>query len=154
MNNPELKNRFNVIFIIYGALISGQFIFSIISYYLVENKLTETDQTIDGIFKILVPVVGIISMFVSRKLYNSKVSAYKESKELMQKLNFYLNSKIIQWAMLEGAGLLSLVAFLITGNYFYVIIFLLIIGFFILTRPSKENFFNDFRVSGSDKNLF
>lgn len=153
MNTPELKNRFNIVYIIYSALISGQLIFFIISYYLVENKLTETDQSVDEIFKILVPVIGIISMFVSYKLYNSKVSGYKESKELIQKLNFYLNNKIIQWAMLEGAGFLSLVAFLITGNYFYVIIFLFIIGFFILARPSKENFFLDFKISGSDKAL-
>ena len=154
MNNLKLKNRFNVIYIIYGALIFGQLIFFVISYYLIENKLTETNQSVDGIFKILIPVVGIISMFVSYKLYNSRVSGYKESKELIQKLSFYLSNKIIQWAILEGSGFLSLVAFLTTGNYFYVIIFLFVIGFLILTRPSKENFFNDLKVSGSDRSLF
>lgn len=152
MNKTNGKNQFNTILIIYSGIVIGLLFFFAISYYLVENKMIESNQEPDGVLRILIPVIGIIAMFLSYKLYNSKISSSEKYKELSQKLSQYRTIKIIQWAILEGACFLSLIAFLITGSYFYIIVFLFLIGFIVLVRPSKENFINDFKVNGIDKN--
>ena len=152
MDEVNIKNQFSTIIIIYSAILIGLLFFFGFSYYLVENNIIESKQDSEGVFRILVPIIGIISMFLSVKLYNSKIFNSEKYKGLSEKLSQYRSIKIIQWAILEGASFLSLVAFLLTGNYFYVIVFLFLIGFIILVRPSKENFINDFKVDGIDKN--
>ena len=151
MDEVNIKNQFSTIIIIYSAILIGLLFFFGFSYYLVENNIIESKQDSEGVFRILVPIIGIISMFLSVKLYNSKIFNSEKYKGLSEKLSQYRSIKIIQWAILEGASFLSLVAFLLTGNYFYVIVFLFLIGFIILVRPSKENFINDFKVDGIDK---
>lgn len=152
MDEVNIKNQFSTIMIIYLAILIGLLFFFGFSYYLVENNIIESNQDSDGVFKILVPIIGIISMFLSFKLYNSRVSNSEKYKELSEKLLQYRSIKIMQWAILEGASFLSLVAFLLTGNYFYVIVLLFLIGFIVFVRPSKENFINDFQVEGIEKN--
>ena len=152
MDEVNIKNQFSTIMIIYSAILIGLLFFFGFSYYLVENNIIESNQDSDGVFRILIPIIGIISMFLSFKLYNSRISNSEKYKELSEKLLQYRSIKIMQWAILEGASFLSLVAFLLTGNYFYVIVLLFLIGFIVLVRPSKENFINDFQVEGIEKN--
>ena len=152
MDEVNIKNQFSTIMIIYSAILIGLLFFFGFSYYLVENNIIKSNQDSDGVFRILVPIIGIISMFLSFKLYNSRISNSEKYKELSEKLLQYRSIKIMQWAILEGASFLSLVAFLLTGNYFYVIVLLFLIGFIVLVRPSKENFINDFQVEGIEKN--
>jgi len=154
MNDSTLKNQFNVTYTIYAALLFGQVFFFAIALYAVENGIRHPDAALDEIFKILIPVFGILAMFGSYKFYNFKISSITGETTLLQKLNHFRTIKIIQWAILEGAGFFSLVAFLLTSNYFYIIVFLFIMGFNLLSRPSKENFFADFKISQADKSLF
>ena len=153
MSDPALKNQFNVTNIIYTALLSGQVFFFAIAMYIVEKGMRQPDPALDEIFKILVPVVGILSMFGSYKYYSFKIVTIPRENTLIQKIAEFRTIKIVQWAILEGAGFLSLIAFLLTGNYFYVIVLLFLIGYNFLSRPSKEIFINDCKISGADKSL-
>ena len=73
------------------------------------------------------------------------------TESVIEKLGKYRTFKIISWAILEGAGLFSLIAFYITSNYLYVIIFILIFIFFLLNRASREGFVQDIQLSVSEK---
>ena len=53
--------------------------------------------------------------------------------------------------MLEGAGLFSIVACIITHSEFFLIVFFVIVGAFILSRPSIEEFLNDFKIEGTEQ---
>lgn len=152
-NNPDLKSQFNVLYTIYTALVIGQLLFFAVSIFLIESGKLQPDQSLNGVFNILIPVLGILSMFGSYRLYNFKVATIKSGLNVLQKLEQFRTIKIIQWAVLEGAGFFSLVAFLLTGNYLYVVVFLFLIGYTILNRPIKENFINDCKISGTDKSL-
>jgi|SRR3990172_4241083 len=150
----SLTSQFKLISIIYGALIIGQIIFFAVALFLVENLKIKPDQSLDEIFRLLIPLLGIVAMFFAHRFYNNKISAISENDELSIKLIKFRSYKIIQWAEIEAASLISIIAFILTGNYLYVIVFLFMIGFFILNRPSKEIFVNDFKISGAYKDKF
>ena len=147
MSTDNLKEQLKVTRIIYVALVSGQLILFVIVLILVENNIVEPNLDLDEIFKFLIPAVGFIAMVMSHRIYLYKISNLKMDIELAEKLLKYRNYKITQWAMTEFASLISLAGFLITGDYLYVIVFLFLIGFFILNRPSEQQFKVDFRVS-------
>jgi len=39
---------------------------------------------------------------------------------------------------------------MITANYLYIFVFLFLIGFLFMIRPSREGFVRDFRVSANE----
>ena len=154
MNENNISEQFRVTGIIYGALILGLITFFSIAIFIVENKKFETIQSLDEIFKLLIPLAGFAAMFFARSIYNKNISSVNYNEDLVSKINKYRTFKIIQWALVESVGFLSNVGFIITGNYLHAIVFLFMLGFFILIRPSKKQFLNDFKISSEQKKLF
>ena len=154
MNDNNTSEQFRLIVIIYGGLIFGMITFFAIAMFIVENKKFEPIQSIDEIFKLLIPLAGFAVMFFASRIYNKNISSVNYNDDLLSKISEYRTSKIIQWALLESVGFLSIVGFIITGNYLHAIIFLFMLRFFILIKPSKEQFFRDFKISDDQKIMF
>ena len=154
MDDNNISEQFRVTGIIYGALILGLITFFAIALIIVENKEIEPIQSVDEIFKLLIPLAGFAAMFIARSIYNKNISSIDYNDDLLSKISKYRTFKIIQWSLVESVGFLSNVGFIITGNYLYAIVFLFMLGFFILIKPSKEQFFRDFKISDDQKIMF
>lgn len=89
-------------------------------------------------------------MFLSRFLFNKMIANLSENEDLGQKIIHYRTAKIISWALIDGASFLALVAALLTLNYLYIAVFILLFGFFLLSRPSKESLVKDLRLSSNE----
>jgi hypothetical protein len=154
MDDNNISEQFKVTGIIYGALIFGLITFFAIALFIVENKKIEPIQSINEIFKFLIPVAGFAVMFLARSIYNKNISSVNFSEDLLAKITKYRTIKIIQWAQIESGAFLSLVGFILTGNYLYAIVFLFLLGYLILIKPSKEQFINDLNISGEQDKIF
>ncbi len=154
MDDNNLSEQFKVTGIIYGALIFGLITFFAIALFIVENKNIEPIQSINEIFKFLIPIAGFAVMFLARSIYNKNISSVNFSEDLLAKITKYRTIKIIQWAQIESGAFLSLVGFILTGNYLYAIVFLFLLGYLILIKPSKEQFINDLNISGEQDKIF
>ncbi len=75
MNDNNISEQFRVTGIIYGSLILGLITFCVIALFIVENKKFEPIQSMDEIFKILIPLAGFAIMFLARGIYNKNVSS-------------------------------------------------------------------------------
>ncbi len=154
MNENNISEQLRVTGIIYGALIFGLITFFAIALFIVENKNIEPIQSINEIFKFLIPIAGFAVMFLARSIYNKNISSVNFSEDLLAKITKYRTIKIIQWAQIESGAFLSLVGFILTGNYLYAIVFLFLLGFFILIKPSKEQFIKDLKISSEQDKIF
>lgn len=154
MDDNNISEQFRVTGIIYGALIFGLITFFAIALFIVENKNIEPIQSINEIFKFLIPIAGFAVMFLARSIYNKNISSVNFSEDLLAKITKYRTIKIIQWAQIESGAFLSLVGFILTGNYLYAIVFLFLLGYLILIKPSKEQFINDLNISGEQDKIF
>jgi hypothetical protein len=154
MNDNDISEQFRITGIIYSALIFGLLFVFAISLFLVEGNKLEPNQSIDEIFRLFIPLSGIVVMYLSRSIYNKNISSVNKNEDLLPQIAKYRTFKIIQWAIIESGAFLSIVGFIITGNYLYAIVFLFLLGFFILNRPSKEQFISDFKISENHKNIF
>ncbi len=154
MHDNNISEQFRVTGIIYGALIFGLITFFAIALFIVENKNIEPIQSINEIFKFLIPIAGFAVMFLARSIYNKNISSVNFSEDLLAKITKYRTIKIIQWAQIESGAFLSLVGFILTGNYLYAIVFLFLLGYLILIKPSKEQFINDLKISSEQDKIF
>ena len=154
MDDNTISEQFRVTGIIYGALIFGLITFFAIALFIVENKVVEPIQSINEIFKFLIPIAGFAVMFLARSFYNKNISSVNFNKDLLAKIAKYRTFKIIQWAQIEAGAFLSLVGFILTGNYLYAIVFLFLLGYLILIKPSKEQFIRDLKISNEQDKIF
>ena len=151
--NPEIKNQKRITNTIYFSLVFGLLLFFIIVMILMQDKKIEGDNNLDMIFTFLVPLFGLMMMFISRMIYNQMVSKYDPAGSLLQKITHYRTAKIISWAMIEGGCFLALVATILTSNYLYVAVFIFLFGYFFLMKPSKESFIRDMHLNSDESDL-
>ena len=153
MTDNNISEQFRITGIVYSALIFGVIIFFAIALFIVESKKFEPNQAIDEIFKIFIPVVGFAVMYFARLIYKKNISSVNFYDDVLTKFSKYRSYKIIQWSLVESVGFLSNIGFIITGNYLYAIILLFMLGFFVLIKPTKEEFFRDFKISNEQKSM-
>lgn len=150
---PEIKNQMRINNTIYYSLITGLLLFFTVVIVLIQDKAPAAGEELDNIFTIIVPIFGLIIMFLSRMIYNQMIRKYDASSSLIHKISNYRTAKIISWAMIESASLLALVATMLTSNYLYVAVFIFLFGYFFLMKPSKESLIRDMRLNSDESDL-
>lgn len=137
--------------IIFYALLAGQIIFLMISLYLVSANVVQTipDLSLILTFTILIFIspLLVVGPIIYRKLISRNFDGVKSTE---QKLILYRQGMIIKLAMVEGSSIFSIVCFLITGNFLFVIIAVLLISLFLLHKPTLEKFASDFNIPLSE----
>jgi hypothetical protein len=146
MKEEAFKEHLKKTRYIFFMLLLGQISFFVFALIVVGNNIIKNENNLDDIFRISLPLVGIAVMFLSKKIYDNRVAGIKVNDSIEDKLNKYLTFKIIQWALIESGGFIALVAFILTNNYFYSIIFLFLIGYFILLKPAKAQLKTDMKI--------
>jgi hypothetical protein len=147
INHQKINEHFNITFTIFLALLAGMILVFVVSIWLVQSDKFVPNTDMDNLFQILIPLVGLTAMFISRYLYKNQVMKVDKNSDIITKLNLYRTFKIISYALIEGAGFFALIGFMITENYLYVFVFVFLIGFLLMIRPSREGFVSDFKIS-------
>lgn len=150
MNSDNLKLQIKVTFSIYFALLVGQLLFFAVAFWFSGTEEFTTNKELDEIFQITVPLFGLMMMTLSRVVYNKKISGIEGKGNAVAKIGKYRTFKIIQWAMVESATMFSVVALMLTGNHLYSAVFIFLIGYFFLVKPSKENFISEMKIDSAD----
>ena len=151
--NPEIKNQKRITNTIYFSLVFGLLLFFIIVMILIQDKKIEGDKNLDMIFTFVVPIFGLMMMFISRMIYNQMILKFDSAGSLLQKISHYRTAKIVSWAMIEGACFFALVATMLTSNYLYVAVYIFLFGYFFLMRPSKESLIRDMHLNSEESDL-
>ncbi len=152
-HHPDLKNQLKITNLIYYSLLSGLIIFFVIVMVLVQNRDFLGNTDLDKILVFIVPVFGLIMMYLSRIIYNQSLSKFKSGGSILQKIAHYRTAKIVSWAMIESACFVALVATMLTSNYLYTVVFIFLVGYFILMRPSMESLIRDMRLNSEESDL-
>ncbi len=151
--NSPIKIQLKVINIIFFALLSSMILFLAVVLIIIQDKRFSEGSELDKVFTFFVPVFGLLMMFLSRTIYNRMISKVDRSSNLFQKINHFRTSKIVSWALVEGACLLALVATMLTSNYLYIVVFVFLFGYLIMIKPSKESLVRDMRLNSEESDL-
>jgi len=145
------KENFKINFIIYFALLAGIMIFALLAYFISNRQEAGQNENILSILTYVVPTFAVFEIFLSRFIYSKFIQQIQSNATLFEKIGKYRTAKIVSWALLEGAALFSVVAFIVTRSVFFYVVLLVIIVAFILSKPSLEEFINDFTIEGNER---
>lgn len=144
-------DTFKQLKIIYSAMVSVQVVYFIISLLLIQDESIVLNKEYNDIWGLLVPVIVVIMVVSSKLYYNYMINSSLEKSPEEQKIKTYKTGNIIKLALLEGANLLSVTFYLLTGDFLYAGMFIIVLGIFLLNIPGKEKFRIEFELSSVDK---
>ena len=148
-SNP--KQNFKINFIIYFALLAGIMMFALLAYFFPNGQEVGKNENLLSILTYVVPTFAVFEIFLSRFMYSKFILQIQNNATLLEKISKYRTAKIISWALLEGAALFSVVAFIITRSVFFFVVLFVIIIAFILSKPSIDVFLSIFRIEGNER---
>lgn len=152
---PEItpESFLKTLSIIHYALLGGMILFMVVAYVKQGNHYFDFKNTKD-VYIIVVPIMAIAAYFVGNLVFKQQLSAAANKDSLKEKLMGYQGAALIRLAFLEGAALFGIVAFMLTGNLFELLIATLLILYFITLKPTKEKVIRELNLSQEQRMQF
>ncbi|HEX7846046.1 MAG TPA: hypothetical protein VF476_09630 [Chitinophagaceae bacterium] len=136
------------------ALMMGMVIFTgvvvVLNYFapMPTSALTEYADIILGV----VAVAAIGAFVFGRHSFNKKMQEIKNSSvNLSEKLNLYRAALILYMAPCEGAGIFSILLFMLTGNYWFLLITLSMLLAMAMRFPAKQKLINEMSLDWKEQ---
>lgn len=144
---------FKSIKIVHIALVVGIVFFTLVSILLQIKGFGTVGQEIDNVLLIVVPIFALIGIFASTLVFKNKLNGIRKKSSLKEKMEEYRSALIIKFALIEGPSFFVVVSYLLTGNYIYLGILVILIIVFLIYTPNKTKFINDLELTKNDSEL-
>jgi len=149
MENKPLtsKDYFLSLKILHIGVIFSQIFVCVIFMYWIHN--VQHDATITRTTEIFLYVVLIAAAFGivgSQKYFRYRLDKIDDQNSLKSKLKEYQALIVLRLTFINFPSYTAIVAYIVTGFYFFLIIIGILIVVLAFLRPTKENTFSDLRL--------
>lgn len=138
--------------IIHAALLASLAGFALFCYFQVGSFEANMSET--NLFIYLVPVAAAAGYFLSQSIFRKQVQGISNNQPLSQKLAKYQIATLIKYALLEGPGILAVIAYYLSGNALHLVIAIALIVYLFVQRPTKEKIKTDLPLSYEEEKGF
>lgn len=150
---PTPSSFIRTLTIIHLGLLAGPFFFGMVAYFQTENTYLDYTNTTD-VFMIVVPLFAVTAIFMGNLLFRQMMKSAIQTDGLRLKLARFQTASLVKYALIEGATLIGIVAFLNTSNLTYFYISGVLILFLYLLRPTKDKIEQGLELKGEEKAQF
>jgi hypothetical protein len=150
MPQQTTQQYFRALTVLHFTLTTGLTLFIVLAYFLQGAMAQGNNETLANIFEYMVPALAFICIAAGNVLYKKRMNDIKTKNSLAEKLNDYRAAFILRDALLEGAALFAVIAYMLCGEWILlgVAIFLLLI--FIFINPTKDKLIKDLELSSDE----
>lgn len=133
------KNILRALSILHTAFVGGLIFFGGIVFFLVYTDAFPPIKEVDKIMQVAVIIACAAGLYFSITLFKKKVLLIRESFETVdKKMDAFRAACLLQWALLDGPAIFTIIGFLLTGNYAFLVLAGIMIAFLYLLKPTKQ----------------
>lgn len=148
MPKPQTSTQFfRTLSTIHLALLGGQLFFLGIAVVLVEGGAQGEAAELISIFRVVAGVLLAASIAVSRIVFQALVTRARAMTSISSKMGRYRSAQVARWAVTEFPVLFSIVAFIVTHDYWLLAIVAVGSLYFALQYPAKPKAIFDLQLS-------
>ena len=138
--------------IIHKAMLTGLVLFAAVCFYIIYAKLfLPALVQKDRIFQVIAIVLAASGFFAGLSFFKKRLIQIREMQaEVKEKFALYRSARIIQWALLEGPCIFSLIGFFFTGNYAFLALAGGLIILLAMLAPSNDKIALPLGISGDE----
>lgn len=145
--NGYLKSL-NILFL---AMLMGMILFTGISVFLIQtNSEISSFKDNQQLLQVLALGIAAFGYFFAARSFKTRILAMQNFSSLSEKAAAYRSACIIQWALIEGPTLFVIVCFILTGNYAFLGLVVLLLLLFMTMKPTKEKIFVQTGITGEE----
>ena len=135
------SSGFKSLNILHKTLLTGQIIFMAVVVVAAYSKmqLPVVSEEMGRILQVIVLLLAAGGFFAGSALFKKQLLKIREMQiaTVKEKFTVYRSACILQWALLEGPCLFSIICFFLTGNYAFIALTTVLILLFTMLGPAK-----------------
>ena len=146
------SQAFDRLHIAYLAIVGGSML-AFLLVYLQTEKIAPANPAatqLISVFNYVVPLVCILLIGFAIILLKQRFKHIGTAQNLADKVNIYLKTKILQFAILEGAALFAAAIYFITAFKLYLIYFFAAMITLHFQKPSMANFAKEVQLKDTE----
>lgn len=148
------REYFRTLKVAFFALVSGQLFFALISVLLIEmGKFTSGMTELRNVFLLIALVFIALGVTTGILVFRKRITSLREQTGLPEKMTGYRSALIVRYALLEIPAFVSLIFFLVTGDYLLLGLAFLVIIFFLTLIPTVPKAIADLELNYNEKKM-
>ncbi|WP_347372796.1 hypothetical protein [Aequorivita sp. Q41] len=147
------KSFFRTYALIHLSMVGGVLLFALIIFLQTKEHALILSYNGDKLF-FIVPIMAILGIVAGNYIYQNILKKLASKNTLTEKLSGIQTAALIKYALIEAPALLSVTAFMHDGNLYFLIITLVLAGWLILQKPTRDKIVQDLKLEGNLKNQF
>ena len=153
--NTNIKKQFKRLNTIYIIILGSLSIAALLSVYMVFKMgiLPVFDAPTLNLLKTVVILALLIGIPVGHIFYFKKIKHINKTLDLSKKLNMFQFAFIVRIALLEGIGLLIMMAYLVAADKSFLYMFAVVFVLFIIHAPTKNRIISDMELTDEETEL-
>lgn len=128
------------------ALLGFQMLFAIIAFAQT-SRVYFGVMNMDDRFVFIVPVLALGGFFGGYLIFKKQKYVLREKESIQERLTGYQSVLITRFVLIQGPAVFAIVAYILSGNVFFLFITGLLSVYFIFLRPTREKIESDLRFS-------
>ena len=128
------------------ALLAFQMLFAIVAFAQT-TRIYFGVMNMDDEFVFIVPVLALGGFFGGYLIFKKQKYILREKENFQEKLIGYQSVLITRFVLIQGPAVFAIVAYILSGNIFFLFITGLMSAYFIFLRPTREKVESDLHFS-------
>ena len=151
----EIKKQFKTLNLIYRLILGSMSVAAIISVFMVFKlgNIQVFELSMLNLIKSVVIIALLVGIPVSHIFYHKRIKQINESLSLIKKLSAFKNAFIVRISMLEGIGILTCIAYLVTADKSFLYMFGVVFILFIIHAPTRNRISTDLNLNEKEDEL-
>jgi hypothetical protein len=137
----QQPNAFKVLKVLHTTLLMSMIVFSIVAIVLVQRNLVPASgETLERTLQVVCILVSGVMLLGGFNIFKKKMMAARnDTGPGEQRMDLYRAACILWWAMVEGPGLLAIIAYILTHNYAFLALGVFHVTCLFVFSPRKAN---------------
>ncbi|HEY9003973.1 MAG TPA: hypothetical protein VIM89_21630 [Mucilaginibacter sp.] len=128
------------------ALLAFQMLFAIAAFAQT-TRMYFGVMNMDDQFVFIAPVLALGGFFGGYLIFKKQKYVLREKENIQEKLTGYQSILITRFILIQGPAVFAIVAYILSGNIFFLFLTGLMSAYFIFIRPTREKIESDLRFS-------
>jgi hypothetical protein len=120
-------------------MLAGMVVFAVVSAVVHLRGQLASNTNLNKVLQVSVLAISFILIKTGLNLFKRKLQSIDANATALQKIDVYRTSAIIKWVMMEVPVLLSVISFMFTRNYAFMVLAFVLMILFAMQGPLRQN---------------
>jgi len=142
------EKGFKVIGLLHMISFLIQLVLLVIAFFFVSNKDTFKISNTESViyFQYALIFMAMVTLPLSEYSLKQKLKKVLQIQDRKQRIESFVSSLVIKLSIIEFVNILSIIVYFLSGHKSFLYISLILIVFFLFSRPVKEKIINDLNL--------